>query len=604
MSYLQKSLNSIRQYAFPRTRALESELSAVRLENQSVTRELEDVRGEFETARDNDAQQIAGLRQQVSLIESDRTSARQQTEVLKRSLEEATLHQQSTDENIRLLNEKLEQERDQHEAGLSMSREALTRLQAEQQKLMSLQSDMATTFHQLGRQMLENMQAAVARPQQSVFQVVVMAGLIFISGSLAGALSMRGFRDVPPDFSEINQSINGLQVSIKQHLKSHEELLIELTAALNRVIKDEAVPEAGTGPASKSIETETIEQQSPEKPAQQPEPVTTDLIGKPASRVARKETSPSPLTPPLLIPSPSTEDPLQAGAGSEPVFDQRVMTQQENLLVLGFDLGMTQADGIMGAQTRQAIDEYRLLYVPGHDPEKAPDGKQLAALIKASADLAREDGNKFKVDSAVLAAIRMSSIRTGVDFSFLMELASIESSFNPSANARKSSAAGLYQFKSGTWLEAVRTYGDKYGIGVYALQIEHIVTSEGELQPIIRDPVYQHVLDLRYNPRISALLAAEHVKKNMRRLLSSLDRSPGRTDLYLTHFFGASGAISFLRALEDHPDKIAGDIFPGPAKRNKNIFHMQGSKPRTVAEVYEVFNRKFNTSRYEDGDAG
>ena len=214
MSYLQKSLNTIRQYAFPRTRALESELSAVRLESESVTRELEDVRSEFAAARDIDSQQIAGLRQQLSLIESDRSSARQQAEVLKHSLEEASLHQKTTDENIRLLNEKLEQERDQHEAGLSMSREALTRLQAEQQQLLSLQSEMATTFHQLGKQMLESMQAAAARPQQSVFQVVVMAGLIFISGTLAGALSIRGFNDVPPDLSEINEGINGLQVSI------------------------------------------------------------------------------------------------------------------------------------------------------------------------------------------------------------------------------------------------------------------------------------------------------------------------------------------------------------------------------------------------------
>jgi len=599
MSYLQKLQNTIRQYTFPRTRALESELSAVKLENQSVTRDLEDVRSEFETARDIDAQQIAGLRQQLSLIESDRSSARQQAEVLRHSLEEATLHQKSTDENIRLLNEKLERERDQHEAGLSMSQEALARLQAEQQKLLSLQSDMATTFHQLGRQMLETMQTAVARPQQSVLQVAVMAGLIFISGTLAGALTIRGFRDAPPDFSEINQSINGLQVSIKQHLKSHDELLVELTEALNRAIKEETVPETGTGPTSERIDAETIEQ-----PSTEPEPVTTGLINKPANRITRKEYTSSPLMPPLLPPPLSIEEPQQASTYGEPVFEPAVKTQQENLLALGFDLGLTQADGFMGVQTRQAIDEYRSLYVPGYDAEDAPDGKQLAVLIKASADLAREDRKKFEVNSAVLAAIRMASIRTGVDFSFLMELAAIESDFDPSANAPKSSAAGLYQFKGGTWLEVVKTHGDKYGIGIYALQVEHIVTGEGELKPIIRDPVYQHVLDLRYNPRISALLAAEHVKVNMRRLLSSLDRDPGPTDLYLTHFFGTSGAISFLKALEEHPDKIAGDIFPGPAQRNNNIFRMQGSKPRTVAEVYEVFNRKFNTSRYEDGDAG
>ena len=254
MSYLKKSLNTIRQYAFPRTRALESELSAVQHENQTVTRELEEVRNEFETARDSDAQQIAGLKQQLVIIESDRSSARDRVDALKHSLEEAALRQNSTDENIRLLNEKLEQERDQHEAGLSMSREALTRLQDEQQQLLSLQSEMATTFHQLGKQMLESMQAVAARPQQSVLQTTVMAALIFISGTLAGALTIRGVSDVPADFSEINKGINGLQVSVKQHLKSHDKLLIELTEALNRVIKDEAVP--GTEATSERIETD------------------------------------------------------------------------------------------------------------------------------------------------------------------------------------------------------------------------------------------------------------------------------------------------------------------------------------------------------------
>ena len=85
MSYLQKSLNTIRQYAFPRTRALESELSAVKLENETSIRELEEVRTEFETARDSDGKQIEGLRQQLIIIESDRSPARDQGEFLNQS---------------------------------------------------------------------------------------------------------------------------------------------------------------------------------------------------------------------------------------------------------------------------------------------------------------------------------------------------------------------------------------------------------------------------------------------------------------------------------------------------------------------------------------
>jgi hypothetical protein len=95
-------------------------------------------------------------------------------------------------------------------------------------------------------------------------------------------------------------------------------------------------------------------------------------------------------------------------------------------------------------------------------------------------------------------------------------------------------------------------------------------------------------------------MAAEYLKDNMRRLSSSIDHEPGRTEMYLTHFLGLSGTITFLDLLDRNPDKVASDIFPGPAARNRNIFHAENRKPRTVAEVYDVFYRKFNTPRYKD----
>jgi len=276
---------------------------------------------------------------------------------------------------------------------------------------------------------------------------------------------------------------------------------------------------------------------------------------------------------------------------------------QSNLLALGFDLGEDQVKGITGTRTVQAMNELRLLYLPAAGKQKAPDGNQLIATVMKYANQARQDKKKFGIDSGILAAIRLGSLRTGVDFSFLMELASIESSFDPTKKASKTFAAGLYQFKDDTWLETVKTYGEKYGIGSYASQVENNIDDTGNTQPTIRDPVvYRHVLALRHNPRISALLAAEYVKYNMKRLAYSLDRKPGQTDLYLSHFFGAAGAISFLKTLDEHPDKIAGDVFPQAAKNNQSIFQPKLSKPRTVAEVYKIFERKFNTSRYRDSN--
>ena len=110
--------------------------------------------------------------------------------------------------------------------------------------------------------------------------------------------------------------------------------------------------------------------------------------------------------------------------------------------------------------------------------------------------------------------------------------------------------------------------------------------------------LYQHLLDLRNNPRVSAMMAAETVRDNLRRLTFSFDRKPERTDLYLTHFLGQDGAISFLKALEENPDAFGVELFPAAAKSNQNIFHPKVCEPRTVNEIYQLFGRKFNTSRY------
>ena len=66
------------------------------------------------------------------------------------------------------------------------------------------------------------------------------------------------------------------------------------------------------------------------------------------------------------------------------------------------------------------------------------------------------DGIAGHLGAEVLAAIRLASKRTGVEFSFLMELAATESSFNPQAKASTSTAVGLYQFKEDTWLDTIK----------------------------------------------------------------------------------------------------------------------------------------------------
>jgi len=277
-------------------------------------------------------------------------------------------------------------------------------------------------------------------------------------------------------------------------------------------------------------------------------------------------------------------------------FDPLVQRQQQGLLALGFDIG--KADGFSGPRTRQALKEFEALYLS--DLEKMPNGSALAAIIKNYADLARSDARSFAVDQGVLAAIRLSSVRTGIEFSYLMKLAAVESNFNPVSKSPASSATGLYQFTRDTWLNAIKSNGDKYGLSDYAEKIEYSVDRSGYQRPLVRDKtVYKHLMALRNNPRLSAMMAAESVKDNVQRLTRSFDRTPSEADLYLTHFFGTDGAISFLKALDKTPDAPAVEMFPAAAQSNQDIFHPKTCKPRTVDEVYELFGQKFNSWRFD-----
>jgi len=278
-------------------------------------------------------------------------------------------------------------------------------------------------------------------------------------------------------------------------------------------------------------------------------------------------------------------------------FDPIVKEQQKNLLTLGFDIG--KADGFKGARTRQAIAEFRALYLP--DSGKQFKDAELASLMANYANLARSDAARFGVDHGVVAAIRLSSIRTGVDFSYLMKLAATESNFKPNSKSATSSATGMYQFTRDTWLNTLKTHGAKYGlIGDYAENIDHYQTVFGYQRPIVRDEaMYQHLLELRKNPRVSAIMAAEMVRDSKQLLAHSFDRKPTQTELYLTHFLGNKDAITFLQSLEQNPDVHAVKLFPEAANSNRRIFHARSSDPRTVDEVYTLFDEKFSTRRYD-----
>jgi len=313
--------------------------------------------------------------------------------------------------------------------------------------------------------------------------------------------------------------------------------------------------------------------------------------GKGKTRVARaRNVEHQQWGPALLMPDPAAAKPAVA-------FDATVQEQQKNLLALGFDLG--EADGFKGLRTSRALEEFTSLYLP--ESSKSLTDAQLSAVIRSYANLARNDADRLGMDRGVLAAIRLSSVRTGVDFSYLMKLAAAESNFEPGVEATGSSAMGLYQFTRDTWLNTVKKHGASYGLSDYAGSIEFYVTRGGYQRPMVKDKqLLKHLLELRKNPRVSAMMVAETVRDNQRKLSYALDREPTQTDLYLTHFLGTDGAIAFLKALQETPDVHAGKMFPAAAKSNRDVFHSKPSAPRTVDEVYELFGNKFTTTRYDE----
>jgi len=184
----------------------------------------------------------------------------------------------------------------------------------------------------------------------------------------------------------------------------------------------------------------------------------------------------------------------------------------------------------------------------------------------------------------VQAAIARASQATGIDFSYLLGQARLESSLNPDAKAATSSAAGLYQFTRGTWLDTLDRHGSAHGLDWADAAIQG-----GR----VRDPMLrQQVLALRYDPDASALMAAELASDNRDFLRGVLGREPDAPELYLAHFLGADGAGRFLTALAAGPDQSAAALFPEAAGANKAIFYDAAGSPRSLGGVMELVRGK------------
>lgn len=193
------------------------------------------------------------------------------------------------------------------------------------------------------------------------------------------------------------------------------------------------------------------------------------------------------------------------------------------------------------------------------------------------------------VASRIELAFQSASTSTGTSFDYLVKTAARESSFNPSAKAKTSSATGLFQFIESTWLETMKEAGPKHGLDKYS---DHIKRSKSGKFYVSDAKMRREILDLRKDPEISSMMAGALTQKNAQYLERKIGREPTDGELYMAHFLGAHGASKLIGATNANPDMRADKMFSAQARANKPIFYERNGKARSMQEVYEVIVSK------------
>jgi hypothetical protein len=191
----------------------------------------------------------------------------------------------------------------------------------------------------------------------------------------------------------------------------------------------------------------------------------------------------------------------------------------------------------------------------------------------------------------VIDAVQTASARTGVDFDYLVDVARVESRFNPTAKAPTSSARGLFQFTRQTWLATLQRHGADHGLGWAA----EAIGRDGSGRLTVADPLLRdQIMDLRDDPAASSNMAAALTSDNRAYLESRIGRAAEPVDLYLAHFLGSGGAARFLSAWEENPDQPGAPMMPDAAAANRSIFYAADGSMRSLGEIRERFRAKLD----------
>lgn len=187
------------------------------------------------------------------------------------------------------------------------------------------------------------------------------------------------------------------------------------------------------------------------------------------------------------------------------------------------------------------------------------------------------------VGEYIVSAVLDASIQTGMDFSYLMDIAAVESGFRPWVKAdcpqdMVCTATGTFQFIDDTWKDVFKRYAERYGY-------QDLVNSLNRNDP----HKLQYIMDLRKDPRLSALMAAHFALENLEHLKNTVGGAIGKPELRVAHFFGAGEAAKFIIRFRGDPNQNAAQLFPKQAASNPGVF-----QDRSVGDVYGYFARKMS----------
>jgi hypothetical protein len=205
------------------------------------------------------------------------------------------------------------------------------------------------------------------------------------------------------------------------------------------------------------------------------------------------------------------------------------------------------------------------------------------AVVSAAA-VASPTGNGTP-SPAVAAALEAATRSTGTDPVLLRAIAWQESRFSHRAGNRQSSARGLMQFTEATWLEVVRDFGARHGLAREAANLSTNARTGAITTKRPRD--LQYILNMRFNPRLSAIMAAERLAAERATLEAMLGRPAGATELYLTHLLGPAGGRRFLGELDRAPGRLAAEVVGSDSlAANRGVFFDRGTgRALSLAEV-------------------